>query len=298
MHKLGYANIKPRDYTGWGWFAPWDGNLVGGLLLGVGMALAGACPGTVLVQAALGGRSGYFALQGALLAGIFWSGALQPWLRRRRASSDQKQPESGKPTAACLTIQDSLGGAERQPAVLAVFLAMCAAVVGGSLLLAPPSPEARIAPVLGGVLIGVAQLGSVLLRKQLMGVSSSYSDLGDWFWRYLKGGARGDSDKKPETNGLEFSLGMVGGAWLAALVFPWLVAAQGGGAKVAGEAEAALSPALALAGGFLVVVGSRIAGGCTSGHGISGISTFSIASLISVGAMFAAGAATALALAS
>jgi uncharacterized membrane protein YedE/YeeE len=42
-------------------------------------------------------------------------------------------------------------------------------------------------------------------------------------------------------------------------------------------------------GGVLLTIGSRIAGGCTSGHGISGMSLLSVSSFISVGAMFAGG---------
>lgn len=38
-----------------------------------------------------------------------------------------------------------------------------------------------------------------------------------------------------------------------------------------------------------MIFGSRLAGGCTSGHGISGMSQLSISSVISVAAMFAGG---------
>jgi uncharacterized membrane protein YedE/YeeE len=40
-----------------------------------------------------------------------------------------------------------------------------------------------------------------------------------------------------------------------------------------------------------MVFGARIAGGCTSGHGISGMSLLSVASIISVCAMFGGGIA-------
>lgn len=42
-------------------------------------------------------------------------------------------------------------------------------------------------------------------------------------------------------------------------------------------------------GGFLVGFGSRWAGGCTSGHAISGLATFQLPSLIAVGGFFAGG---------
>ena len=42
-------------------------------------------------------------------------------------------------------------------------------------------------------------------------------------------------------------------------------------------------------GGFLVGFGSRWAGGCTSGHGITGLATLQPASLLAVAGFFAGG---------
>jgi len=50
-----------------------------------------------------------------------------------------------------------------------------------------------------------------------------------------------------------------------------------------------ISNARAVFGGAVMVVGARIAGGCTSGHGISGMSQLSVSSIISVVSMFGAG---------
>ncbi len=49
------------------------------------------------------------------------------------------------------------------------------------------------------------------------------------------------------------------------------------------------SIALLLAGGFLVGFGARYAGGCTSGHAISGLSNLQLPSLIAVLGFFAGG---------
>lgn len=46
---------------------------------------------------------------------------------------------------------------------------------------------------------------------------------------------------------------------------------------------------LLLGGGFLVGFGTRYAGGCTSGHGITGLSTLQWPSLVAVTSFFAAG---------
>lgn len=56
--------------------------------------------------------------------------------------------------------------------------------------------------------------------------------------------------------------------------------------------QALLTPAGAVAivlGGFLVGFGAAWAGGCTSGHGISGLASFQLPSLLAVGAFFVGG---------
>ena len=51
--------------------------------------------------------------------------------------------------------------------------------------------------------------------------------------------------------------------------------------------------AAAFAGGFILLFGARLAGGCTSGHMISGVSQLALSSFIFAGAIFASGMATA-----
>lgn len=46
---------------------------------------------------------------------------------------------------------------------------------------------------------------------------------------------------------------------------------------------------VAFLGGFIMLFGARIAGGCTSGHGISGVAQLSVGSTLAVAAMFAGG---------
>jgi uncharacterized membrane protein YedE/YeeE len=45
----------------------------------------------------------------------------------------------------------------------------------------------------------------------------------------------------------------------------------------------------AIMGGGMLIFGARLAGGCTSGHGISGMSQLSVSSFITVTAMFGGG---------
>jgi uncharacterized membrane protein YedE/YeeE len=57
--------------------------------------------------------------------------------------------------------------------------------------------------------------------------------------------------------------------------------------------NALLRAFFAAAGGILLGFGARFAGGCTSGHGISGITQLNITSILTVIFMFAGGIATA-----
>jgi uncharacterized membrane protein YedE/YeeE len=61
-------------------------------------------------------------------------------------------------------------------------------------------------------------------------------------------------------------------------------------------ATLAVSPAALLAGGLLVGFGTRMAGGCTSGHGLTGVARLRPASLVATATFFAAGIATSYAL--
>ena len=51
---------------------------------------------------------------------------------------------------------------------------------------------------------------------------------------------------------------------------------------------------VAFVAGFLMLFGARIADGCTSGHGLSGLAQLSVGSTVAVAGMFAGGIITAM----
>ncbi|KAK0701848.1 hypothetical protein B0T26DRAFT_534145 [Lasiosphaeria miniovina] len=266
---LGYLKLSPRSFSSVGLFAKWDGNVFGGMLLGTGMMLSGACPGTVLAQVGAGVRSGFYAFQGAVLAGIVWTGFLQPYLSQTPKRLPQSSPEDKK----FLTVYGTLG-ASRTTALVGLEL-MFAAIIGAAVSFTSLGPEAKISPVVGGLCIGAAQLLSVVLRKSLVGTSTSYEEAGDWFL----GVCRGNGGVPKRYNNMLFSAGMIAGAFALTRAVP-----------VFGQVSpTTISPLNAGIGGFLMILGSRIAGGCTSGHGISGLSLFSTSSFITIAATFGAG---------
>lgn len=257
---------------------PYDGNIVGGALQGLGMALSGACPGTVVSQAATAVPSGLYALAGAALGGIVWSGFLSDAIARRVASS-QRATASASASAVtpppALTIYERLGVS--YTTALVVFEAACAAAVFASPV---SSRYAALAPALGGVMIGLSQLFSVLSRKTMLGVSTSYDELGKYFWWLARGDAvRGVSP--PSNKNLLFVAGVAAGSWGLVTLDPRFAPVP---------KEVSVEPVAAVLGGFLLAVGSRVSGGCTSGHGLSGMSMFSTSSLITMVAMFGVGA--------
>ncbi|CAK7564133.1 MAG: hypothetical protein SEPTF4163_002017 [Sporothrix epigloea] len=292
--KIGYARFRPRQYADHGWFAPYDGNIVGGLALGAGMALSGACPGTVLAQAAVGIRSGYFTLGGGLLGGTVWSVLLRPSLedRKKAAAAAAATTTSTTRSKAQLptSFQHLLGVSDTTS--LVGFGLVFAAVVGASLAVYGPGPEARISPVLGGLLIGLVQLLSVVTRKSLIGVSTLYEEVGDWLLYCTNSASFAATNPKkeepkvsPATSSLLFSLAIFAGARAFSLLVPYF----GVSSSSSHAAAYTISPAVAVLGGFIMALGSRVAGGCTSGHGISGMSLFSVSSYITMAAAFVGG---------
>ncbi|KAL2024606.1 hypothetical protein VTK56DRAFT_7649 [Thermocarpiscus australiensis] len=256
----------------------YDGNVLGGALLGAGMALSGACPGTVLAQLGAGGvRSGWYAFGGAVLAGVVWS-----WMvERRRQGQGQGRAGGDDDGEKGTTVDEALGAGSRAVVVAAlevVYVGVVAVAAGFAKGGSGDGVVVVVHPVVGGLLIAAAQAVSLVLRGALLGTSTSYEELGAVFWGSLKG-------QRPAKYGnILFAAGMVGGAWALSSAVP----------SLAPVVEAAVSPAVAALGGFLILLGSRMAGGCTSGHGISGLSLLSTSSFVTVAATFTAGGLTGL----
>jgi hypothetical protein len=66
LNGFGYVKLQPKA-------ALYAADIVGGLLLGAGITLAGACPGTTLAQIGAGYRDALFTLVGGLAGAIAYS---------------------------------------------------------------------------------------------------------------------------------------------------------------------------------------------------------------------------------
>jgi uncharacterized membrane protein YedE/YeeE len=119
----------------------------------------------------------------------------------------------------------------------------------------------------GGILLGVASALFILLNGRVLGISGILGGLilprpGDRIWR------------------IAFLLGMAS----APFVFSWLIPAD---MRQAPRIDAGYG--LVVIAGLLVGLGTRYGSGCTSGHGVCGLSRLSPRSLVATLSFMAAG---------
>ncbi|HEX4924947.1 MAG TPA: YeeE/YedE thiosulfate transporter family protein [Bdellovibrionales bacterium] len=123
--------------------------------------------------------------------------------------------------------------------------------------------------LLGGSLIGVAASLMLIANGRVTGISGIYSGLlgfnrADFSWR------------------LAFVVGLISGAFVFWLIKPELFH------NLSGRPIGVLA-----IGGLLVGFGTVIGSGCTSGHGVCGISRLSVRSVVATMIFMAAGVVTA-----
>jgi uncharacterized membrane protein YedE/YeeE len=120
---------------------------------------------------------------------------------------------------------------------------------------------------IGGAVIGLAAALLVLVNGRVAGISG------------IVGGML-----QPSANDFAWRLAFVVGLLLAPVVYAMVDAFP--------SATIAASYPVLIVAGLLVGVGTRFAGGCTSGHGVCGLSRLSPRSLVATLAFMAAGFVT------
>ena len=152
-------------------------------------------------------------------------------------------------------------------------------------------------PYVAGIAIGLLQIPAFLMIETALGASSSYVTVGTFLAGWVD----------PSLLKIDYVARHVAAnaknLWQVALVIGIAIGAFVS-MKMSGARRHAISPiwsralgssspslryALAFAAGFLMLVGARIADGCTSGHGLSGLAQLSVGSTVAVVAMFAGG---------
>ena len=155
-------------------------------------------------------------------------------------------------------------------------------------------------PYLVGTLIGLLSMATFYFSNKPLSVSTAYARLagmvGKLFSRSHTENLKFYQDKKPKIEWeVMLMFGVILGAFVAAssggeLTRTWVPALweeHFGG-------SALLRAAVAFLGGAIMAYGARLAGGCTSGHGISGALQLSVSSWIALACFFAAAVGTAM----
>jgi uncharacterized protein len=155
-------------------------------------------------------------------------------------------------------------------------------------------------PYLVGTLIGVLTMLTFYFSKKPLGASTAYARLAGMVGLLIAPRHTAAlpyfQKKRPEVEwGVMLLLGVAAGAFLAAwqggeLTGEWLPPMW---AARFGEDAFVLRVVAAVAGGIIMAFGARLAGGCTSGHGISGTLQLSVGSWIAVFCFFGGGIVTA-----
>ncbi|PVH95326.1 hypothetical protein DM02DRAFT_617976 [Periconia macrospinosa] len=261
-----FVRIPPKSKTSYGRFSAFDGNIIGGLLLGLGMGLTGACPGTVLVQAASGMPGSRFLLAGGLVGGIIfakWSQSNRPYTVGKSSVSSSTATHVNERVV---------------PRILIVYEATLICAIFTMSALTPRSKH-LVHPVFGGVLIGLAQAASVLIAKKPLGISTAYEDMGKMFWGLIQG------HPFPGLQNFIFVSSAFGAASVIGRLLPQSVKHP--------PVDSMMPPLVSLIGGMALVLGARVAGGCTTRHGISGISSLGASSFVTIFTMFSGALMTA-----
>lgn len=164
-----------------------------------------------------------------------------------------------------------------------------------------PYPEPAWSPYLVGGLIGILALLALTFSKKPVGASSAYADLAGIVGRLISprhiASLKYYRENEPAVSWtLVFVTTAIAGSFIAASTGGELTGTYLQDLWVArfGEGSSVLRTLLALVGGATMAYGARMAGGCTSGHGISGTLQLAVGSWIAVICFFIGGIAAAM----
>ena len=157
-------------------------------------------------------------------------------------------------------------------------------------------------PYLVGALIGLLSMATFYFSNKPLGISTSYARLaglvGNLFAKSHTEALAFYQEKQPKIEwGVMLLFGVILGAFIAAytggeITAAWVPALW----QERFGPDVGLRSAVAFLGGAIMAFGARLAGGCTSGHGISGALQLSVSSWIALGCFFAAAVLTAMVL--
>ncbi|NPA36173.1 MAG: YeeE/YedE family protein [Chlorobi bacterium] len=244
------------------------GIILGGLLFGAGMAILGYCPGTLFVSAGEGALDAMVGIVGGLSGGVVFT-LLLPSIEGVLG------PDLGKLSLASIT-----GGSGFLYGFLVIVIGV--AFISVAMFLHRKEKTSDMRWLYSGIALAI--LNSVVfltaVSNRPIGASTAFPYLGD----RIVGLTNNSYFEKITKPGL-WELVFLTGALLAGFVFSLIkkdfkFRMIYSGWKYTKGGSVYNRALWAFAGGFILVFGARMAGGCTSGHIISGGMQLAFSSLV------------------
>ncbi len=242
------------------------GLILGGLIFGAGMAILGYCPGTLAISLGEGSLDALFGILGGLLGGWLYT-ILLPSL----------QPLLG-PDLGMMSLNSWLGTGT----LFFILLFIIGAVfISAAFILQKFDKDKSRKWIFSGIALAVLNVivFSTAVANRPIGASSTYPYSAD----VIAGLTDNAYFNKIKPAG-QWELLFLTGALLAGLVislikkeFKWIVLHRNWKKYKGGSVIGRML--WALFGGFIMIFGARMAGGCTSGHVVSGGMQLALSSL-------------------
>ena len=257
---LGYADFHIKPFLA-------GSVIVGGLLFGIGMAILGYCPGTLPVSLGQGSVDALIGILGGLAASILYT-VLSP------AIHGTMGPDLGK-IALSSAVQPGTAGYY----ILAVFIG--SGLIAAAFWLQRIEKKKELKWLVAAAGIAAITVTIFIVSDRVLGAST--------FYPYIADRLTGLTDntyyiKQVEQSGF-YEMKFLTGAFLSGLVYSLLKGEfkirllHDNWIRMKGSSSAGRI-LWAFTGGFLLLFGARLAGGCTSGHIISGGIQFAVSSWV------------------
>jgi uncharacterized membrane protein YedE/YeeE len=269
-----FDDSRVFKYAWWGY----PRVISGGLILGIGMYFSGSGPTILPAQIGAGVTNTVFTFAGAVVGASVFA-HFEKWFL-----STDTDPKQGQ--KLCL---DQIFNVPYHVLAAPAGVAFLALACG--LEYVSPHINDRVliglhhvdwTPVIAGIVIGLNQFPIRLIAEHGQGGSTAIMVL-------VSTATRGKVSHRHMVKGFQ-QMWQFSFVWIGTLVgalfcakFVYLDAPPFHGPE----------PIEGLIGGFLMIFGARIAGGCTCGHGISGVSEFSLESMATTAAIFGGAIGTA-----
>ncbi len=244
------------------------GIAIGGVVFGIGMAILGYCPGTLAVSLGEGSIDAFFGIIGGLLSGIVYT-LLAPTIKGILG------PDLGN-----ISLFSTIGKYSFSFSFLIVIIA--AAYIRLSFRLNKLEKAKDYKWLYAGIALAVLN-GIVFLTAltdRIIGASTSYPYVAD----LLTGTTGNDYFAKIQVPG-NWEMVFLSGAFISAVVISLLrkefkfTIIHSNWHKYKGDSKVERL-IWSFIGGFILIFGARMAGGCTSGHILSGGMQLAASSLV------------------